>query len=433
MARTARSRIVTSLVVGSLVASAVPAAGFSLFGIHLWGSRTDADDAFEVIDPLRYTVTLTVSGDDGALQRRMERASSLWSDRETPASGNGGLLAKARGDYRRLLAALYSEGYYGPQISIRAAGNEVADLTLAFEFPQNVPMTISIVPGPLFLFGATSIVNPPPAEVSERDDGDGETPSSVGFRRGEPARFGAIDKASAVSVERWRQLARAKARETEREVVADHSNDRLDVQLTLEPGREARYGPTRVVGRTRMDPNFIVYMADLEPGKSFDPDDIQAGMDRLNRLGVFRSLRFVEAEEIEPDGSLPMTVAVEDRRPRTIGFGGTLSSIDGIGVTAFWQHRNLNGHGERLRFDAGIDGLGGSLDPNDYDYNLGVELRSTRRLQSRHQLRRRPRGPAGELRHLPREVRHRHRRPVAHVRRKTDRRGLPPGVARPLR
>ena len=67
-----------------------------------------------------------------------------------------------------------------------------------------------------------------------------------------------------------------------------------------------------------------------------------------------------------------MTVRVEDRKPRTIGFGGTVSTIDGVGIAAYWAHRNLFGRAERLRFDAGVDGLGGSLNPDDYDYNLGV-------------------------------------------------------------
>ena len=39
MASTARCRILTGLVAGSLAAAAGPAAAFSLFGIHLWGSR----------------------------------------------------------------------------------------------------------------------------------------------------------------------------------------------------------------------------------------------------------------------------------------------------------------------------------------------------------------------------------------------------------
>ncbi len=372
MTSTALRRFMTSLVAGSLTMTAVPAAGFSLFGLHLWGDR-ETEDPFEVIDPLNYTVTLTVvGGDEDGLQGRMENASSLWTDRERPVSGNGGLLSKARGDYRRLLAALYAAGYYGPEISIRAAGQEVADLTLAFDFPQGVPIAIRIAPGPAFRFGATDIVNRPPAKVQKNDEADGDTPELVGFVTGEPALSGVIDQVSAISVERWRQLSRAKAREAEREVIANHADDRLDVTLTLDPGRAAHYGPVRVTGRTRVSPAFIVYMADLKQGDSFDPDEIQAAQDRLGRLGVFRSLRFVEADEIEPDGSLPMTIAVEDRRPRTIGFGGTLSTIDGVGVTAFWQHRNLFGHAEQLRFDAGIDGLGGSLNPEDYDYNIGV-------------------------------------------------------------
>ena len=309
MARTAKSRIMTSLLAGSLAVTAAPAAAFSLFGLHLWGSRNDAEDPFEVIDPLNYTVTLSVAGGEDDLQARMEGASSLWTDRERPVSGNGGLLSKARGDYRRLLASLYGAGYYGPEISIRAAGQEVSDLTLAYDFPPNVPIAIRVAAGPRFRFGATEIVNRPPRVVVESDLADGETPELVGFVTGEPALSGVIDRVSAISVERWRQVSRAKAREAGREVVADHANDRLDVSLVIDPGRAARYGPVTVAGSTRVDPAFIAYMADIEEGDDFDPDELQASQDRLNRLGVFRSLRFVEADEIEPDGSLPITIA----------------------------------------------------------------------------------------------------------------------------
>ena len=115
-------------------------------------------------------------------------------------------------------------------------------------------------------------------------------------------------------------------------------------------------------------------MADLPRGRALRPRrHRRRRRTRLNRLGVFRSLRFVEAEEIAA-GRQPADrpSRVEDRRPRTIGFGGTLSTIDGVGVTAYWLHRNLFGRAEQLRFDASVDGLGGSLNPDDYDYNLGV-------------------------------------------------------------
>lgn len=359
------------LLVGLLLASAAggPASAFSIFGIHLWGAREE-EDQIEVIDPLPYTVTFNITGVGGGTSRAVKNASSLWTDRETPASGVGGLLSKARGDYRRLLAALYAAGYYGPYISIKAAGREVADLTLAVDLPPNVPVAIEVRAGPRFEFGRTEIVNAPPPTDDMDDEVD--TPASIGFKRGERAFSGVINQASSLSVERWRQLSHAKAREAGRDVIADHADDRLDVTLTMDPGRAAVYGDIKATGSRRTDPDFITYMSGLRPGRPFDPDDIDSAQTRLTSLQIFRSLRFSEVEEIAPDGSLPITISVEDRRPRTVGVGATLSTIDGVGVTAFWVHRNLFGRAEQLRFDVGVDGLGGSLNPEDYDYNLGV-------------------------------------------------------------
>ncbi len=358
-------------LLGLLLASAAisPAHAFSLFGFHLWGARPE-EEQLEIIDPLPYTVTFNITGVTGGAANRIQDASSLWSDREQPASGTGGLLSKARGDYRRLLAALYAAGFYGPAISIVAAGQEVSDLTLAVNFPATVPVVITVQAGPRFNFGRTEIVNAPP--VTDDMDDEVDTMASIGFQTGERAFSGVINRASALSVERWRQLSHAKAREAERDVVADHARSKLDVTLTMDPGRAAVYGPVKAVGSNRTDADFIAYMADLPRGAPFDPDDIDAAQQRLTSLQIFRSLRFTEADEIGPDGSLPITIQVEDRRPRTVGVGATLSTIDGVGVNAFWVHRNLFGRAEQLRFEVGVDGLGGSLNPDDYDYNLGV-------------------------------------------------------------
>ena len=106
----ARQRgLAMALMLGIAGLAAVPAPAFEIFGIHLWGEREE-DEAIEVIDPLPYAVTWRVAGGEEALQRRLETASSLWSDRESPASGSAGLIAKARGDYRRLLGGALRRG-----------------------------------------------------------------------------------------------------------------------------------------------------------------------------------------------------------------------------------------------------------------------------------------------------------------------------------
>lgn len=365
-----RTGLGVGILATALFAAAAPVVAFELFGVRLWGSDEEDDGVIEVIDPLPYSVTIRVDGADDGLQGVVENASALWGGREEPASGKAGLLSRARADYRRILAALYGEGHYGGEISIRLDGQEVSDLTLAVELPPSPSLAIDVRPGPQFTFGRTGFVNPP--VFTGNEDDEVASPETVGFAPGEPARARVIGAASGLAIEQWRQLGHPKAVEIDRDVIAEHPSGTLDVSIRLDPGRAARFGATRVEGASRTDPDFIEYMADIPEGSEFDPDTVEDARDRLTRLGVFRSIRVEEAEEIAPDGSLPMTVSVEDRRPRTIGFGATLSTIDGAGVEAYWQHRNLFGRAERLRFSGSIENLGVTSDPDEFNYSLGV-------------------------------------------------------------
>lgn len=362
--------LLAGLLMGSAAVSG-PASAFSIFGFHLWGAPEE-NNRVEIIDPLPYDVDFHVIDGAGRLTDTLRTASALWQNKDEPASGRSGLISRAKGDYRRLLAALYNAGYYGGEISITLAGREAADLTLAATFPDTVPVVVTVQPGPIFTFGDLRFVNPaPPLDMRRRS---GPTMDSIGFQPGMEARAATIGKASDLAVEHWRIQAHAKAHETGRDVVADHATGRVNATIALDPGRAAHYGPTTVKGNNRTDSDFIAFMADLPEGQAFSSEDVERGRLRLNRLGIFRSLRIIEAPDIAADGSLPMTIEVEDRRPRTMGFGGTLSTIDGVGLEAYWLHRNLFGQGERLRFDAKVAGLGRVADTvsDDLDYSFGV-------------------------------------------------------------
>ncbi len=355
-----------------------PALAFELFGVRLWGEdkKTDPD----IIDPKTYEVEVTTTGDrknaDGTeadLKSVVEGASGLVTDADKPASGSAGLLAKARGDYRRILAALYGEGRYGGTISILVDGREANDIPPDADIPNNAKVAISVDPGPQFLFSRTAISNIAPPATDKRDIV--QSPEDAGFAPGKVARSGTIIKAERLAVEAWRQQGYPKARVTGEDVVADHDGNTVAADVSLDPGRKAHYGPVSVVGTARMDPQFIAWMTGLTPDKEYDPDDIEKAKKRLGRMEVFRAMSFEEAETIEPDGSLPMTLNVQERKPRRFGFGAEYSTIDGFGVTGYWMHRNLFGKGENLRFDAKISGIGGSQDnsfnPQNYSYLLG--------------------------------------------------------------
>ena len=173
------------------------AAAFELFGFKFFEGDDNGDD--DVIGvPQRYDVEFVESGDrdvDGSLKG----ASSLWADRDEPAAGAAGLLAKARGDYRSLLATLYSQGRYGGAISITIDGREAADLPPDSEFGETASVRIAVTPGPLFTLREAEIVNQAPPPVERNDEV--ALPRDEGFASGEIARSGRILRAERLAVE----------------------------------------------------------------------------------------------------------------------------------------------------------------------------------------------------------------------------------------
>ncbi len=368
--RSAR-RSLAALGVAALMlpASAAPAAAFELFGRTFFEGKK-ADEAVIIGTPQPYTVTFEVTGDNSDLEKTLRNASRLWQDRKRPASGAAGLLAKARGDYKGIVYSLYAAARYGGTVSITVDGRQAADIPPDATLSAEADVRVTVNPGPLFLFDQTRIANRAPPATNRKDVVP--EPESIGFAHGEPARSGTIIRAEQLEVRAWRQQGYAKAKAGPRRVTANHPNETVDADLQIEPGRKAYFGKTSVRGTKRMKPGFVAYMADLPEGEEFDPDTVKRGSDRLARLGVFNAMRIEEADEIGPDGDLPMTVVVQERKLRRIGVGGTYSTIDGIGLEAYWLHRNLFGRAEQLRIEGRMADFENNANPEDFTYKAGA-------------------------------------------------------------
>ena len=261
--------VATTVLVGFLLGQ--PALAFELFGIKFF-ERDNAETPEVIGEPQRYTVDFQVPNGDSDTVDALKDASTLLKDSDEPASGASGLIAKARGDYRRLLATLYSQARYGGTISILIDGREAADLPPDAELADPASVIVTIDPGPVFHFGRAEIVNQAPLPTDDDDEVD--RPERKGFASGELAPSGVVLLAERLSVEAWRQQGHAKAEIVERRVEAAHDTDMLDATLVVQPGPKASYGTTSVEGTDRMDPAFVAYMVDLPVGQEFDPDDI---------------------------------------------------------------------------------------------------------------------------------------------------------------
>ncbi len=341
----------------------LPAMAFTFLGITLFEDQNALDADAVIADPQPYTVDFAVTGGDETVENNARNASALWEGRERVASGAAGLLANARTDYRRIVAALYAEGYYGGTVSITVDGREATDLPPDADLADPAIVLVRVNTGPQFTFGAITIDNQANVDANAFAD--------AGFATGAIARSGAVRRAARISTDAWRREGYAKAKVASQDIVADHNTNRVNVTLTIAPGARATIGAVTVEGTRDMKPDFVARQAGLVTGAQYNPADITRARERLTDLGVFTAVKIVEDPAIAADGSLPLTVIVQERAARRIGAGATFSTTDGLGLETFWLHRNLFGEGENLRLDAKLAGIAFPIDSADFDYYFG--------------------------------------------------------------
>ncbi|MEQ1950304.1 autotransporter assembly complex family protein [Mesorhizobium sp. CN2-181] len=343
----------------ALVALTPRADAFQIFGYKFFEKENEEDA--DIADPLHYTVTVEVAGSDD-LKKKISDASSLVADEDRPVSGSLGLLTKARGDRERLVAALYEAARYDGVVDILIAGKSIDVLPPDAEFGAGpVPVTISVEPGQTFVLG----------DVQLKGDAAGLAPADFGLTPGGDAGSTRILKAESDVVKRLKAEGRPLAKVTGREVIADHKTGTVDVSLAVAAGPVADYGPTTVSGTETMDSGFTGYMAGLEQGKRYSPEEMDEARDRLNGLGVFNSVAVMEADALDANGNIPINVTVTERKLRYYGVGATYSNTEGIGLEGYWGHRNLFGHAEKLRIEGSISGIG-SNEFTALNYNAGI-------------------------------------------------------------
>ncbi|WP_330168438.1 autotransporter assembly complex family protein [Bartonella grahamii] len=375
-----KSGTVRCIFIGLCFACAFPQplSAFNLFGIPLFGQKKTNSPSQYVKSTERFYKVDIVAPPGAPLEgvKIVKSVSSLFADKEKAVASSSGLLAKARSDYRAILSALYADGRYGGVISIKINGLEAADLSPVTQLPAQSNIVITINAGPQYVFSIANIDKVAPLE--KRRAHKMPTIEELGYKVGAIAKSEAILKAEKWAVEGWRQQGYAKAKIMKSEVVADHAALCVEGRIVVDLGQKAHYGPLSVRNiskKPRVDSAYIAWMTGLKLGQKYDSDALTKANERLARLGVFRAINIREADTINLDGSLPLMLVVQERKPRRFGVGGSYSTLDGAGFEAYWMHNNLFGHAEVLKIETKISGVGSnkkqSYDFKNFDYLFG--------------------------------------------------------------
>lgn len=358
--KTAAFLAATALTLTSLNA---PAQAIEIFGFKLFEQEKDETP---IVNPLNYTVTFDIQGSgDSDLREKLESASALKRGEEKPVPGSVGLISRARSDFEQLVGALYEDARFSGVVKVSLAGRPLETLAPDTDLKpyEPIPVVFTVEPGPQFTFGKI---------VMRREDGSELDPSAYGLEPGAIAYSTKVLSAEEKVVAAMRELGRPLAKVEDRNIVADHDTNTLDVTIVVNAGPVAPFGPTTVEGTEDVDQDFVAYMTGIDLGETYDPKELEAAEKRLKALEVFNSVTVRGADNLDANGAVPVEVNVSERKFRYIGLGATYSSTDGGGLEGYWGHRNLFGRAEKLRIEGSVSGLGSTSEYDDLTYHGAV-------------------------------------------------------------
>jgi translocation and assembly module TamA len=331
----------------------------------------------EIIYTYEPTLKLDVPDDDEKeqIESAVRSASLLFTFVEEPLDSAGVLFTRARTDRQRIGRALNALGYFAPRVAITVGGAGIDDMATEDAFAENPPtgkiaVEVAVMPGPLFTFGKAAVITVPGASTEPLS----RLPENAsGLIEGQPARSSEVAAANARLVTLLREEGYPLATVVGREAVADHQTSKLEVTFRIDPGAKAQFGTVSIKGNETVDTDFLAGLVTFEPGDQFKAATLNDYKAELERLLVFNSVAMEEAKSLDPEGRLPITVVVNERKLHVVGVSASYSTLEGAALGGYWQHRNLWGRAEQLRIDATSSRLGMN-GADDYEYGLSAAL-----------------------------------------------------------
>jgi translocation and assembly module TamA len=319
---------------------------------------------------LRYRVRIEGVA-DAALRNLLQQVSRLVARTDQNPPSFRALERRAEGDEEDLKKVLDSEGYYDGTVDVRFDSEK-----------EPLEAVIVVDPGMRFTIAAF--------DIRFTDERDGPPPALLAQKNvlppaGSPARAADILAAQYRMLDTLHQAGYPLAKVSQESYEVDRTKDSMMVHWTVDHGGPWRFGPLSVEGAPDVDHGFIARKVPWRPGDRFNMALFAKYRAALDETGLFNGITLTpDASHAGPDDTLPVTLGLKERPPRSIALGATYSTNEGPGLQISWQHRNLFHRGRQLSLSLAVATIRQSLEASyrspefkraDQSLVLGVALR----------------------------------------------------------
>jgi translocation and assembly module TamA len=207
-----------------------------------------------------------------------------------------------------------------------------------------VAVTITVAPGEPFVLADYNVRYVDPEDAPETPD-----LKALNLEIGMRAEAARIVAAGNLLINALHNDARPFAREVDRQAVVDLEHRTMSVDVLIEAGPRAGFGPVTFTGLGRTKEDYLAQWVNWKPGDPFRQSDLDALQRNVAGTGLFTAVAVTHADMLDEEGNVPISVEAAPAKHRSVGAGIGYSTDRGAEGRLFWEHRNFLGRDEDLR------------------------------------------------------------------------------------
>jgi translocation and assembly module TamA len=280
--------------------------------------------------------------DDSKTLRSIKLASHLTSLKKRPPASINALRYRADSDIPSLLKVLEAYGYYEGKVNIQIQ-----------EFSNQVEVIVRIDPGPRYQLEAFDIRLYCKSPDTPNDCCHVSL-ADAGVHLHKPAQTEAILHAELKVLQKLSECGYPLAKIEQREVIVDGKTKGVRVTVDVKTGQKAAFGPTSIVGTTRVKPRFLARKEKWKESEIYDSRLVEETQNVLIDSGLFSSVLITHEESLSSNGEIPLKIEVCETKHKSINIGVSYQTVFGPGFTFGWANHNVGGMGRTLSFQGEV-------------------------------------------------------------------------------
>ncbi len=279
---------------------------------------------------------------DSRTLKEIKLASNLTSLKKRPPASINALRYRAESDIPELIKVLQAHGYYEARVHIQIQ-----------EINKEINVYVIIDPGPRYhleLFDVHLYCE----SAEEPNDCCSISYGDIDVQLNKPAQTTAILDAELKVLQRLSECGYPLVKIENREVIVDGLTKGVRVTLGVKTGKKAEFGPTTIVGTTKVKPLFLKQKKEWKEGEPYDSRLVEKTQNSLIETGLFSSVLITHEETLSSNGEIPIKIEVSETKHKSVNVGVSYQTVFGPGVTFGWANHNVGRMGRTFSFQGDV-------------------------------------------------------------------------------